>query len=77
MKIKNLLTKKMKCPRKIKKSKLPASHRSTTYPCFVPNLGGSAGADRAGLANANIRLFFISQLFCLIFLQRRLNSYFL
>jgi hypothetical protein len=24
-----------------------ASHRSTTYPCFLPDLGDSAGAGRA------------------------------
>jgi len=40
---------------KIKKGKRPTSHRSTTYPCYVPILGDSAGAGRVGLAGANIQ----------------------
>ncbi|WP_394775356.1 hypothetical protein, partial [Flavobacterium sp.] len=35
------------------------SHRSTTYPCYVPILGESAGAGRVGLAGANIQSFYI------------------
>ena len=31
--------------------KLPLSHRSTRYPCFVPNLGESMGAGRKGLTH--------------------------
>lgn len=31
--------------------KLPLSHRSTKYPCFVPNLGESMGAGRRGLTH--------------------------
>ena len=42
-----------------KNGKLPTSHRSTTYPCCVPTLGGSAGAGRVGLAGANIQSFYI------------------
>ena len=37
------------------KGKRPTSHRSTTYPCYVPILGDFAGADRVGLAVANIQ----------------------
>ena len=44
---------------KLKKGKRPTSHRSTTYPCYVPILGESAGADRVGLAGANIQSFYI------------------
>ena len=45
---------------KIKKNgKRPTSHRSTAYPCYVPILGESAGADRVGLAGANIQSFYI------------------
>jgi len=39
----------------IKNGKRPTSHRSTTYPCYVPILGDSAGAGRVGLAGANIQ----------------------
>ena len=39
----------------IKKGKRPTSHRSTTDPCYVPILGDFAGADRVGLAVANIQ----------------------
>jgi len=42
-----------------KKGKRPTSHRSTTYPCYVPILGDFAGADRVGLAFANIQLICI------------------
>jgi hypothetical protein len=42
-----------------KKGKRPTSHRSTTYPCYVPILGDSAGAGRVGLAVANIHCFYI------------------
>ena len=38
-----------------KNGKRPTSHRSTTYPCYVPILGDSAGAGRVGLAGANIQ----------------------
>lgn len=31
--------------------KRPLSHRSTKYPCFVPNLGESMGAGRRGLTH--------------------------
>lgn len=44
---------------KRKKGKRPTSHRSTTYPCYVPILGESAGAGRVGLAVANIQSFYI------------------
>ena len=37
-----------------KKGKLPTSHRSTTYLCYVPILEEFAGAGRVGLAVANI-----------------------
>jgi hypothetical protein len=43
----------------IKNGKRPTSHRSTTYPCYVPILGESAGAGRVGLAGANIQSFYI------------------
>ena len=43
----------------LKKGKRPTSHRSTTYPCYVPILGDFAGADRVGLAVANIQFFCI------------------
>jgi len=43
----------------LKKGKRPTSHRSTTYPCYVPILGDFAGADRVGLAVANIQLICI------------------
>ncbi|BDB55366.1 hypothetical protein GENT5_16710 [Flavobacterium ammoniigenes] len=42
-----------------KNGKRPTSHRSTTYPCYVPILGESAGAGRVGLAGANIQPFYI------------------
>ena len=42
-----------------KNGKRPTSHRSTTYPCYVPILGESAGAGRVGLAGANIQSFYI------------------
>jgi hypothetical protein len=42
-----------------KNGKRPTSHRSTTYPCYVPILGESAGAGRVGLAAANIQSFYI------------------
>lgn len=35
--------------------KLPLSHRSTIYPCFVPNLGESTGAGRKGLTHGKSR----------------------
>src|SRR6185436_2777449 len=35
-----------------KRGKLLASHRSTAYPCFLPDLGDSAGAGRTRLAPA-------------------------
>ena len=44
---------------KKKNGKRPTSHRSTTYPCYVPILGESAGAGRVGLAGANIQSFYI------------------
>jgi len=44
---------------KIKNGKRPTSHRSTTYPCYVPILGDFAGAGRVGLAGANIHSFYI------------------
>jgi hypothetical protein len=52
----------------IKKGKRPTSHRSTTYPCYVPILGDFAGADRVGLAVANIQLIciFATQLYKLL-----------
>ena len=37
--------------------KLPLSHRSTKYPCFVPNLGESMGAGRKGLTHGKINKF--------------------
>jgi len=42
-----------------KNGKRSTSHRSTTYPCYVPILGESAGAGRVGLAGANIQPFYI------------------
>jgi hypothetical protein len=44
---------------RLKNGKRPTSHRSTTYPCYVPILGESAGAGRVGLAGANIQSFYI------------------
>jgi len=44
---------------KKKNGKRSTSHRSTTYPCYVPILGESAGAGRVGLAAANIQPFYI------------------
>ena len=44
---------------KLKNGKRPTSHRSTTYPCYVPILGDFAGAGRVGLAGANIHSFYI------------------
>lgn len=44
---------------RLKKGKRPTSHRSTTYPCYVPILGDFAGAGRVGLAAANIQSFCI------------------
>ena len=43
----------------VENGKRPTSHRSTTYPCYVPILGESAGAGRVGLAVANIQFFCI------------------
>jgi len=45
--------------KKRKNGKRSTSHRSTTYPCYVPILGESAGAGRVGLAGANIQPFYI------------------
>ncbi len=47
--------------------KLPLSHRSTKYPCFVPNLGESMGAGRRGLTHGKINKF-------LIFWKRKSHS---
>lgn len=47
--------------------KLPLSHRSTKYPCFVPNLGESMGAGRRGLTHGKINKK-------LIFPKRKLHS---
>lgn len=38
--------------------KLLPSHRSTTYPCFVPNLGDSAGAGRERLTRCKSNNYF-------------------
>jgi len=38
--------------------KLLSSHRSTAYPCFVPNLGDSAGAGRERLTRCKINNYF-------------------
>jgi len=38
-----------------KKGKLLLSHRSTKYPCFVPNLGESMGAGRRRLTRHKSR----------------------
>jgi len=35
-----------------KRGKLTASHRSTIYPCFIPDLGKFTGAGRTGLTLA-------------------------
>ena len=43
----------------LKNGKRPTSHRSTTYPCYVPILGDFVGAGRVGLADANIHSFYI------------------
>lgn len=48
--------------------KLPLSHRSTKYPCFVPNLGESLGAGRRGLTHGKINKN-------LIFWKRKLHSW--
>ena len=46
-----------KCRDKVKKNgRLITSHRSTTYPCYLPVLGESAGAGRVRPAGANIQL---------------------
>ncbi|MFM2232673.1 MAG: hypothetical protein RJB31_1374 [Bacteroidota bacterium] len=46
-----------KCRDKVKKNgRLITSHRSTTYPCYLPVLGESAGAGRVRPADANIQL---------------------
>ena len=44
---------------KKKNGKRPTSHRSTTYPCYGPILGESAGAGRVGLAGTKIQSFYI------------------
>lgn len=43
--------------------KLTISHRSTTYPCSVPDLGSLAGAGRIGLTRrkSNKIIVFISK----------------
>ena len=41
----------------IKKGKL-VSHRSTTYPCYLPVLGDSAGAGRIRLTHCKNTFFF-------------------
>ncbi len=43
--------------------KLTISHRSTTYPCSVPDLGSLAGAGRIGLTRceSNKIIAFISK----------------
>lgn len=38
-----------------KKGKLLPSHRSTIYPCFVPNLGDLTGAGRERLTRGKSR----------------------
>ncbi len=38
--------------------KLLSSHRSTAYPCFLPNLGDSAGAGRERLTRRKINIYF-------------------
>ncbi len=63
----------------LKKGKRPTSHRSTTYPCYVPILGDFAGADRVGLAVANIQLIciFTTELinFCVVSCRAFKNHY--
>ncbi len=63
----------------LKKGKRPTSHRSTTYPCYVPILGDFAGADRVGLAVANIQLIciFATKLinFCVVSCRAFKNHY--
>ena len=63
----------------IKKGKRPTSHRSTTYPCYVPILGDFAGADRVGLAVANIQFIciFTTELiiFCFVSCRAFKNHY--
>jgi|GEM_PF-2209366 len=49
--------------------KPPLSHRSTKYPCFVPNLGESMGAGRKGLTHGKINKFLM---FPKTYLHRRL-----
>jgi hypothetical protein len=39
--------------------KLLSSHRSTTYPCFVPDLGDSAGAGRERLTRVKVNNNFL------------------
>lgn len=39
--------------------KLLSSHRSTIYPCFVPNLGDSTGAGRERLTRDKINNYFL------------------
>lgn len=47
--------------------KLPLSHRSTIYPCFVPNLGESMGAGRKGLTHGKSRKKMVRIKFKLLF----------
>jgi hypothetical protein len=54
-----IFKKKLKQVQIKKNGKRPTSHRSTTYPCYVPILGESAGAGRVGLAGAKIQSFYI------------------
>lgn len=53
--------KKSSCSEDLVKRKKMASDlrrtATTAYPCYVPILGDSAGAGRAGLAVANIQSF--------------------
>jgi hypothetical protein len=41
----------------LKKMAEPVSHRSTTYPCFLPDLGGFGRSWSHRLADAKVRNF--------------------
>jgi hypothetical protein len=54
--------------------KLLSSHRSTAHPCFVPNLGDSAGAGRERLTRCKINNNFYFTIKILKFVSHSLRS---
>ena len=54
--------------------KLLPSHRSTAYPCFVPNLGDSAGAGRERLTRCKINNYFYFTIKIAKFVTNELRS---